>query len=100
MRDLDPEFIQSELGELLRIAASINDGYGSATFLLERFRSAAQLQAPSRGYAVGAMVGFGIPVRAASTGYWSAENPTTNSNASFTRVQFGSTAGGDGTRKS
>lgn len=34
MRDLDPEFIQGELGELLRMAASINDGYGSATFLL------------------------------------------------------------------
>ena len=64
MRDLDPEFIQSELGELLRMAASINDGYGSATFLLERFRfSRSQLTAPSRGYAVGAMVGFGIPVR-------------------------------------
>jgi TnpA family transposase len=42
MRDLDPEFIQSELGELLRMAASINDGYGSATFLLERFGSAAR----------------------------------------------------------
>jgi TnpA family transposase len=42
MRDLDPDFIQSELGELLRMAASINDGYGSATFLLERFGSAAR----------------------------------------------------------
>jgi TnpA family transposase len=42
MRDLDPECIQSELGELLRMAASINDGYGSATFLLERFGSAAR----------------------------------------------------------
>jgi len=42
MRDLDPEFIQSQLGELLRMAASINDGYGSATFLLERFGSAAR----------------------------------------------------------
>ena len=42
MRDLDPEFIQSALGELLRMAASINDGYGSATFLLERFGSAAR----------------------------------------------------------
>jgi TnpA family transposase len=42
MRDLDPEFIQSELGELLRMAASINDGYGSATSLLERFGSAAR----------------------------------------------------------
>jgi len=27
---------------LLRMAASINDGYGSATFLLERFGSAAR----------------------------------------------------------
>ena len=42
VRALDPEFIQSELGELLRMAASINDGYGSATFLLERFGSAAR----------------------------------------------------------
>src|SRR5260370_2266102 len=32
MRDLDPEFIQSELGELLRMAASINDPYCSPTF--------------------------------------------------------------------
>jgi TnpA family transposase len=36
IRNLDPELIQIELGELLRMAASINDGYGSATFLLER----------------------------------------------------------------
>ena len=40
--NLDSEFIQSELGELLRMAASINDGYGSATFLLKRFGSAAR----------------------------------------------------------
>jgi hypothetical protein len=38
----DPEFNQSELGELLRMEASINDGYGSATSLLERFGSAAR----------------------------------------------------------
>jgi TnpA family transposase len=42
MRDLDPEFIRSEIGDLLRMAASINDGYGSATFLLERFGAAAR----------------------------------------------------------
>jgi TnpA family transposase len=41
-RDIDLEFIQSELDELLRMAASINDGYGSATFLLERYGSAAR----------------------------------------------------------
>jgi len=64
MRDLDPEFIQSELGELLRMAASINDGYGSATFLLERFGSAARNSRLHRaGTPVGAMVGLGIPVR-------------------------------------
>ena len=41
-RDIDTEFIQSELDGLLRMAASINDGYGSATFLLERYGSAAR----------------------------------------------------------
>jgi TnpA family transposase len=41
-RDLDLGFIQAELDELLRVAASINDGYGSATFLLERLGSAAR----------------------------------------------------------
>ena len=30
---LDPEYIQSELGDLLRMAASISAGYGSATQL-------------------------------------------------------------------
>jgi hypothetical protein len=33
-RDLD--LVHAELDELLRVAASINDGYGSATYLLER----------------------------------------------------------------
>ena len=42
MRDIDPDFIQTQLDELLRLAASIHDGYGSATFLLERFGSAAR----------------------------------------------------------
>ena len=41
-RDLEPDFICTELGELLRMAASIHDGYGSATFLLERYGSAAR----------------------------------------------------------
>ena len=41
-RDLEPDSICSELGELLRMAASIHDGYGSATFLLERYGSAAR----------------------------------------------------------
>jgi TnpA family transposase len=41
-RDIDIELIQSELDELLRIAASINDGFGSATFFLERFGAAAR----------------------------------------------------------
>ena len=69
MRDLDPAFIQSELGELLRMAASINDGYGSATFLLERFGSAARkLTTPSGRHAVGAMVGFGLPMRLCRSG--------------------------------
>ena len=42
MRDIDPDFILTQLDELLRMAASIHDGYGSATFLLERFGSAAR----------------------------------------------------------
>jgi TnpA family transposase len=41
-RDLDLDLIHAELDELLRVAASINDGYGSATFLLERLGSAAR----------------------------------------------------------
>ena len=41
-RDIDLDFIQSELDELLRMAASIHDDYGSATFLLERHGSAAR----------------------------------------------------------
>jgi len=41
-RDIDPDLIHGELNELLRVAASINDGYGSATFLLERLGSAAR----------------------------------------------------------
>lgn len=41
-RDIDVEFIQTQLDELLRMAASIHDGYGSATFLLERYGSAAR----------------------------------------------------------
>jgi hypothetical protein len=35
-RDLDLDLVHAELDELLRVAASINDGYGSATYLLER----------------------------------------------------------------
>ncbi len=34
--------MHAELDELLRVAASINDGYGSATFLLEGLGSAAR----------------------------------------------------------
>jgi len=41
-RDIDLDVIHAELPELLRIAASINDDYGSATFLLERLGSAAR----------------------------------------------------------
>jgi TnpA family transposase len=41
-RDLDLDLMHAELDELLRVAASINDGYGSATFLLERLGSAAR----------------------------------------------------------
>jgi len=41
-RDIDLELIHSEFDDLLRVAASINDGYGSATFLLERLGSAAR----------------------------------------------------------
>jgi TnpA family transposase len=41
-RDIDLKLIHAELDELLRVAASINDGYGSATFLLERLGSAAR----------------------------------------------------------
>jgi hypothetical protein len=42
MRDLNPELIQGELGEPSLMAASINGDYGSATFLLELFGSAAR----------------------------------------------------------
>jgi Tn3 transposase DDE domain len=35
-RDLDLDLVHAELDELLRVAASINDGYGSATYLFER----------------------------------------------------------------
>jgi Tn3 transposase DDE domain len=35
-RDLDLDLVHAELDELLRVAAAINDGYGSATYLLER----------------------------------------------------------------
>ncbi|HVB79831.1 MAG TPA: Tn3 family transposase [Candidatus Binataceae bacterium] len=41
-RDIDLDLIHAELDELLRVAASIHDGYGSATFLLERLGSAAR----------------------------------------------------------
>jgi TnpA family transposase len=41
-RDIDLELIHAELDELLRVAASIHDGYGSATYLLERLGSAAR----------------------------------------------------------
>ena len=41
-RDIDLDLIHAELDELLRVAASINDGYGSATYLLERLGSAAR----------------------------------------------------------
>jgi len=41
-RDIDLGLIHTELDNLQRIAASINDGYGSATFLLERLGSAAR----------------------------------------------------------
>lgn len=41
-RDIDPDLMHSQLDELLRIAASINDGFGSATYLLERLGSAAR----------------------------------------------------------
>ena len=40
-RDLDLGLMHAELDELLRVAASIHDGYGSATYLLERMGSAA-----------------------------------------------------------
>jgi TnpA family transposase len=41
-RDIDLDLIHGELDELLRVAASINDGYGSATHLLERLGAAAR----------------------------------------------------------
>ncbi|MGO9594371.1 MAG: Tn3 family transposase [Steroidobacteraceae bacterium] len=41
-RDLDFGLIHSEFHDLMRVAGSINDGYGSATFLLERLGSAAR----------------------------------------------------------
>jgi hypothetical protein len=109
MRDLDPEFIQSELGELLRMAASINDGYGSATFLLERLvrprathGSIVRVRSGANGgiRSTCATMPRSRRFAAASTGYWSAENPSTNSSASFTPVPFASIAGVDGMRKS
>jgi hypothetical protein len=47
-KNLDPELIQCELSELLRMAAPIDDGYGLSTFLLERFGSVARNSWPHR----------------------------------------------------
>jgi len=108
-RDIDLEFIQSELDELLRMAASINDGYGSATFLLERYGSAAQQSKLHRAARSSGNCGMRFicattprsrPFEVASTGCWSVVNPSTCSSASFTPVPFASIAGAGGMRKS
>jgi TnpA family transposase len=41
-RDLDLDLMHSELDELLCVAASVNDGYSSSTYLLERLGAAAR----------------------------------------------------------
>jgi TnpA family transposase len=63
-RDIDLDLIHADLDELLRVTASIHDGYGSATFLLERLGSAARGSRLHRaGTQFGQRMGRGLSLR-------------------------------------
>jgi len=109
MRDLDPEFIQSELGELLRMAASIM----TPTVRRHSSSSASVQPRATRGSIVRVRSGDNggtrytcatmpsqPPFRRSVNRILVRGNPSTNSSGSFTPVLFASIAGADGMRKS